>query len=40
MLDPGAFTVEGFGNVMPGYEGKLDDQQLQALIDYLLEGGG
>jgi cytochrome c oxidase subunit II len=40
LLDPGAFTVEGFGNVMPGYEGKLEDEQLQALIDYLLQTGG
>lgn len=39
LLDPGAFTVEGFGNVMPSYDGKLEDEQLQALIDYLLEGG-
>lgn len=41
ILDPDAFTVEGFeAGVMPGYEGKLTDKQLQALVDYLLESGG
>jgi len=40
LVDPGAFTVEGFGNVMPAYEGKLEDEQLKALIDYLLQTGG
>lgn len=38
IVEPGAFTVEGFGaGVMPAYEGRLTDKQLQALIDYLLE---
>jgi mono/diheme cytochrome c family protein len=43
LLDPGAFTVEGFqAGVMPSYDGKLDDKQLRELVDYLLQvsGGG
>jgi len=37
ILDPDAFTVSGFQpGVMPSFEGKLDDKQLQALVDYLL----
>jgi mono/diheme cytochrome c family protein len=43
LLDPDAFTVEGFqAGVMPGYDGKLEDKQLQELVDYLLQvsGGG
>jgi mono/diheme cytochrome c family protein len=40
LLDPNAFTVEGFGGAMPSYDGKLEDEQLQALIDYLLKTGG
>jgi mono/diheme cytochrome c family protein len=40
LTDPGAFLVDGFGNAMPSYEGRLSDQQIQALIDYLLQSGG
>jgi mono/diheme cytochrome c family protein len=42
LTTPDAFLVEGFGNAMPSYEGRLTDRQVQALIDYLLEqnGGG
>ena len=37
LLDPDAFTVEGFqSGVMPSVEGRLDDKQVQALVDYLL----
>ena len=37
ILDPEAFTVPGFQpGVMPSYEGRLDERQLQALTDYLL----
>ena len=40
LTDPGAFLTEGFGNSMPSYEGRLTDEQVQALIDYLLQQGG
>ena len=37
ILDPEAFTVEGFqAGVMPSYQGRLNDRQVQALVDYLL----
>ena len=37
MLDPDAFTVDGFqSGVMPSYEGRLDERQVQTLVDYLL----
>jgi mono/diheme cytochrome c family protein len=37
ILDPEAFTVEGFqSGVMPSYQGRLTDRQVQALVDYLL----
>ena len=37
LLDPDAFTVEGFQKgVMPSFEGRLDEKQVQALVDYLL----
>ncbi len=37
ILDPDAFTVEGFqAGVMPAYEGRLNDKQVQALTEYLL----
>jgi mono/diheme cytochrome c family protein len=40
VLVPDAYTVSGFGKgVMPSYEGKLSDKQVQALVDYLLGGG-
>jgi mono/diheme cytochrome c family protein len=38
ILDPDAFTVQGFqSGVMPSYEGRLEDRQVQALVDYLLD---
>ena len=37
ILDPDAFTVDGFqSGVMPAYEGRLTDEQVQALVEYLL----
>jgi cbb3-type cytochrome c oxidase subunit III len=39
ILDPDAFTVEGFqSGVMPSYEGRLSEKQVQALSEYLLGG--
>jgi cbb3-type cytochrome c oxidase subunit III len=40
ILQPQAFTVEGFGGAMPSYEGRLSDAQLKALTEYLLNPGG
>ena len=37
---PEAFLAEGFGNAMPSFEGRLTDEQIQALVDYLLQTGG
>ena len=38
IVEPDAFTVQGFNKgVMPSYQGKLDDEQLDALVQYLLE---
>ena len=40
LLDPDAVVVEGFqAGVMQPYEGRLNDEQLQTLVEYLLEGG-
>jgi mono/diheme cytochrome c family protein len=40
ILDPDAEVAEGFQpGVMPSYEGRLTDEQVQALVEYLLEGG-
>ena len=37
IVDPGAYTVSGFGKgVMPSYQGKLSDKQIDALVKYLL----
>jgi mono/diheme cytochrome c family protein len=40
LTNPEAVLVEGFGNAMPSYEGRLTDEQIQALLDYLLQTGG
>jgi cbb3-type cytochrome c oxidase subunit III len=40
ILQPQAFTVQGFGGAMPSYEGRLSDAQLKALTEYLLNPGG
>jgi mono/diheme cytochrome c family protein len=37
--DPGAYIVKGFPNAMPPFKGRLTDQQINALIDYLLQKG-
>jgi mono/diheme cytochrome c family protein len=37
---PDAFLVQGFGNAMPSFKGRLTDAQIKALIDYLLKNGG
>jgi mono/diheme cytochrome c family protein len=40
LLDPDVVVAEGFqAGVMPSFEGRLNDEQLQALVEYLLEGG-
>jgi mono/diheme cytochrome c family protein len=37
LLDPDAFTVEGYQpGVMPSFEGRLNERQVQTLVDYLL----
>jgi mono/diheme cytochrome c family protein len=37
IVDPDAFIVEGFQpGVMPSFQGRLNDRQVQALVDYLL----
>ena len=39
ILDPDAFTVDGYqSGVMPSYEGRLSEKQVQALTEYLLGG--
>jgi mono/diheme cytochrome c family protein len=40
LTSPDAFLVQGFGNTMPSFEGRLTDEQIQALVDYLLQTGG
>jgi mono/diheme cytochrome c family protein len=40
ILDPDAVVAEGFqAGVMQPFEGDLTDEQLQALVEYLLNGG-
>jgi sulfur oxidation c-type cytochrome SoxX len=37
ILDPDAFVAEGFQpGVMPSYEGRLSEEQVQMLVEYLL----
>ena len=41
ILKPQDFTVEGFGaGVMPAFEGRLTDAQVDELAKYLLDNGG
>jgi mono/diheme cytochrome c family protein len=40
LTKPEAFLVQGFGNAMPSFEGRLTDQQIKVLTDYLLKNGG
>jgi len=35
IMDPGSQIVEGFQNQMPTFAGRLDDDQVNALIAYL-----
>jgi cytochrome c oxidase subunit 2 len=35
IVDPGAKVVDGYGPVMPSFAGRLDDAQINTLIDYL-----
>lgn len=35
ILEPGAKIVAGFQNVMPSYKGRLSDEDVQALIEYI-----
>ena len=37
---PRPSSLQGFGNAMPSFEGRLTDEQIQALVDYLLQNGG
>ena len=36
ILEPEAYLVEGWANVMPPFEGQLSDDQLDALVEYLM----
>jgi mono/diheme cytochrome c family protein len=40
ILKPDAFIVPGFSNAMPSFQGRLTNQQVQTLINYLLKSGG
>jgi len=40
IVQPDAFIVPGFGNAMPSFEGRLTEEQIKALVDYLLNSGG
>jgi mono/diheme cytochrome c family protein len=40
MIDPGAFIVPGFGNIMPDMRRQLADDQIWALVAYLQSQGG
>jgi len=37
LTDPNAFVVEGFQGVMPSFAEQLSDEQLDALVEYLLQ---
>lgn len=36
VLEPRAYVVEGWPNIMPSYQGQMTDDQLKALIAYLM----
>jgi mono/diheme cytochrome c family protein len=38
--DPSAYIVKGYSNVMPSFKGRLTQEQVNALIDYVLQKGG
>lgn len=35
ILEPAALVVEGYGPVMPSYQGQIDDQRINAIIEYM-----
>jgi cytochrome c2 len=35
LRDPGEKVMDGFGNLMPSFEGKFSEEEVQALIAYL-----
>lgn len=35
ILRPAVKVVKGFSNIMPGYEGQLSDEDIQAIIEYI-----
>lgn len=35
ILEPGAQIHRGFANIMPSYQGQLDDTQIQAVIEFI-----
>jgi cytochrome c oxidase subunit 2 len=35
ILVPGAKVVAGYANVMPSYQGQLNDKQIEAIIEYI-----
>ncbi|MBV8741657.1 MAG: hypothetical protein JOZ12_07710, partial [Sinobacteraceae bacterium] len=40
ILDPGAQIAAGFDNLMPSYAGRLSEEQLLELIEYVKSLGG
>ena len=36
VLSPDAKTVAGYQSIMPGYQGRITEDQLQAVIEYIL----
>jgi mono/diheme cytochrome c family protein len=40
ILKPDAFIVPSYPNAMPSFQGRLTDQQVKALVDYLLKSSG
>jgi cytochrome c oxidase subunit 2 len=40
ILEPGAKIVQGFKPVMPTFQGQVNDEQLNALVDYVKSLAG
>ena len=41
IVEPGAYVVEGFSNIMPtSFAEQYDEQQLEALVAYIMEASG
>lgn len=36
LLEPRAYTVEGFLDVMPSYKSKLNEKEMEVLLDWLM----